>query len=119
MKLIGNILWILCGGFAVSLAWLLLGCLWCVTVIGVPIGLQCFKFAKLCLFPFGKEIVYGKSTVSVLVNVLWLIFGGLEMALGFLLAGVAFCVTIIGIPFGLQYFKFAKLSLMPFGASVR
>ena len=119
MKLVGNILWILCGGFVVSLAWFLLGCLWCMTVIGIPVGLQCFKFAKLGLFPFGKEIIYGQSTSSMLVNVLWLIFGGLEMALGFLLAGVAFCVTIIGIPFGLQYFKFAKLSLMPFGASVR
>ena len=119
MKLIGNILWVLLGGLITSLLWLALGCLWCITILGIPVGLQCFKFAKLCLFPFGKEIVYGKSTASVLVNILWLIFGGLELAVGFFVIGCIFCVTIIGIPFGLQYFKFAKLSLMPFGASVR
>ena len=119
MKLIGNILWVLCGGFLTALLWLLLGALWCITIVGIPIGLQCFKFAKLCLMPFGKEISYGKSSASVLVNVLWLIFGGLEFALGFLIVGCGFCVTIIGIPFGLQYFKFAKLSLMPFGAKVK
>ncbi len=118
MKLIGNILWVLFGGCFAALLWLVLGALWCITIIGIPVGLQCFKFAKLCFLPFGKEISYGKSNVSLLVNVLWLIFGGLELALSFLLAGGALCVTIIGIPFGLQYFKFAKLSLMPFGAKI-
>ncbi len=119
MKLIGNILWVLLGGFLTAFSWLILGALWCITIVGIPMGLQCFKFAKLCLWPFGKEIVYGKSTVSALVNVLWLIFGGLEQAFVFLIAGCTLCVTIIGIPFGLQFFKFAKLSLMPFGAKVQ
>lgn len=119
MKLIGNILWILLGGLFSSACWLVLGCLWCITIIGIPVGMQCFKFAKLCLMPFGKVIVYGNGTASVLVNIFWLIFGGLELAVGFFVVGCIFCVTIIGIPFGMQYFKFAKLSLMPFGASIR
>lgn len=118
MKFLGNLLWIIFGGLVASILWLALGCLWCITIIGIPIGMQCFKFAKLCLLPFGKEITYGNSTASVLVNVFWLIFGGIEFALGFLILGCVFCVTIIGIPFGLQYFKFAKLSLMPFGATI-
>ena len=119
MKFLGNLLWIIFGGLVSAALWLVLGCLWCVTIIGIPVGLQCFKFAKLCLLPFGKEIVYGDSTTSVLVNIFWLLFGGLELALGFFAVGCFFCVTLIGIPFGLQYFKFAKLSLMPFGATVR
>ena len=119
MKLIGNILWILLGGLIASACWLVLGCLWCVTIIGIPVGLQCFKFAKLCLLPFGKTIVYGNHTASILVNIFWLLFGGLELALSFFMVGCLFCVTIIGIPFGLQYFKFVKLSLMPFGATIR
>jgi len=119
MKLIGNFLWILLGGWLAAGAWLMLGCLWCLTILGIPVGVQCFKFAKLCLFPFGKEILYGNSTASLLVNVLWLIFGGVELAVGFLCVGCAFCITVVGIPFGLQYFKFAKLSLMPFGARIQ
>ena len=118
MGCLGNIIWFLCGGLWQGLSWTLAGCLWCITIVGIPIGMQCFKFAKLCLLPFGKQITYGNSTASVLVNVFWLIFGGIEFALGFLILGCVFCVTIIGIPFGLQYFKFAKLSLMPFGATI-
>ena len=119
MKFLGNLLWLIFGGLVTSFLWLVLGCLWCITIIGIPVGKQCFKFAKLSLVPFGKEIVYGGGTASVLLNILWLIFGGLEFAIGFFALGCVFCITIIGIPFGLQYFKFAKLSLMPFGATVR
>ena len=92
MKFLGNLLWIIFGGLIASALWLVLGCLWCVTIIGIPVGLQCFKFAKLCLLPFGKEIVYGDSTASVLVNIFWLLFGGLELALGFFAVG---CYLII------------------------
>lgn len=119
MKLLGNILWLLLGGIFTAIGWFTVGLLWCITIVGIPVGIQCFKFAKLSLFPFGKEITYGGSTVSILVNVLWLIFGGIELALGFVSMGIACCVTIIGIPFGLQYFKLAKLALLPFGADIR
>ena len=80
MKTIGNILWFLFGGLIGGLSWVLAGCLWCVTIVGIPVGLQCFKFASLAFFPFGKEVVYGGG-FSLLVNILWLLLSGMEMAL--------------------------------------
>ena len=118
MKIIGNILWFVFGGFLSGLSWVLAGCLWCITIIGIPIGTQCFKFAGLAFFPFGKEVVYGGGTISLLANILWLIISGIPMAVGNFITGCLWCITIIGIPFGKQFFKIAKLSLMPFGASV-
>lgn len=118
MRIIGNILWFIFGGIISGLSWILSGCLWCITIIGIPIGLQCFKFASLAFFPFGKEIVYGGGAGSLIANVFWLIFSGIPMAIGYLCAGLILCITIIGIPFGKQMFKLAKLSLMPFGAAV-
>ena len=120
MRLIGNILWIILGGFLSALGWLLAGCLWCITIIGIPVGLQCFKLASISLNPFGKEIYYedeGKVG-SFLLNVLCFIISGAILALGNALMGLILCVTIIGIPFGMQFFKNAKLALRPFGASV-
>ena len=94
------------------------GCIWCITIIGIPVGLQCFKFATLAFWPFGKEIVYGNGMFSFLVNLIWIVFFGWEMALGNLIVGCIWCITIVGIPFGKQFFKMARLSFMPFGASV-
>ena len=118
MKIIGNILWFVFDGFLSGLGWVLAGCLWCITIIGIPIGTQCFKFAGLAFFPFGKEVVYGGGTISLLANILWLIISGIPMAVGNFITGCLWCITLIGIPFGKQFFKIAKLSLMPFGASV-
>jgi uncharacterized membrane protein YccF (DUF307 family) len=101
-----------------GLSWLLLGLLWCVSIVGIPVGLQCFKFAQLAFFPFGKEVRFGGGAVSLILNVLWLIFGGLALAAEAAVIGLLFCVTIIGIPFGLQCFKIAKLALLPFGADI-
>ena len=115
---IGNILWFLFGGLIGGLAWVLAGCLWCVTIIGIPVGLQCFKFASLAFFPFGKEVIYGGGGFSFLVNLIWIVFFGLEMAIGYVILGCLWCITLLGIPIGKQCFKMAKLSLMPFGASV-
>lgn len=119
MGLLGNILWFVCGGILSGLAWILAGCLWCITIIGVPIGLQCFKFAGLSFWPFGKEVVYGGGTMSLLANIIWLLVSGIPMAIGNAFMGVICYCTIIGIPFGKQFFKIAKLALMPFGAEVR
>lgn len=119
MQTLGNILWFLFGGLAGGLAWALAGCLWCVTIVGIPIGLQCFKLAGLAFFPFGREVVYGGRGVSFIANVFWILFSGLELALGYLVLGCLWCITIIGIPFGRQCFKMARLALMPFGASVQ
>lgn len=118
MKLIGNILWLLFGGFLSSISWALMGFLWCVTLIGIPIGVQCFKFATLSLCPFGKTVEYGGGAVSFITNLIWLIVSGLPLALEHIVIALILCVTIIGIPFAKQYFKLAKLSLMPFGAEV-
>ena len=119
MNLIGNLLFLLLGGFALSLGWALAGLLCCLTIVGIPIGIQCFKFAGLVLWPFGREIHYRQAgAVSLLANILWLVFFGLELALASAVMGLVFCVTLIGIPFGLQYFKFARLALMPFGAVI-
>ncbi|MBP5385327.1 MAG: YccF domain-containing protein [Lachnospiraceae bacterium] len=118
MRLIGNILWIIFGGLLSALGWLITGVLWCITIIGIPVGLQCFKLASLSLNPFGKEVKYEGGAGSFLLNVLWIIFGGLVLAIGNFLCGVLWCITIIGIPFGKQFFKLAGLSLRPFGATV-
>ena len=93
--------------------------LWSITIVGIPIGRQCFKFASLAFFPFGKEVQYGGGAVSLLLNIVWLILSGLPLALGAAVNGLVLCCTIIGIPFGMQCFKLAKLALMPFGAEVR
>ena len=118
MRLLGNILWFVFGGFVSGMAWLLAGMLWCVTIIGIPIGLQCFKFAGLAFWPFGKEIVYGGGAMSLIANIIWLIVSGIPMAIGNCILGLLWCITIVGIPFGKQFFKIARLALMPFGASV-
>ncbi|MDO4732005.1 MAG: YccF domain-containing protein [Bacillota bacterium] len=118
MRFIGNILWMLLCGFFLALLWLFFGLLWCLTIIGIPVGLQCFKFASLSLWPFGRDVQFSNAAFSFLVNLLWLLFGGLEIALTASLFGLVFCVTIVGIPFGRQCFKIAKLALLPFGASI-
>lgn len=118
MRLLGNILWFIFGGLFSGLSWIVAGVLWCVTIIGIPIGLQCFKFAGLAFWPFGKQVVYGGGTMSLIANIVWLIVSGIPMAIGNAVVGILWCITIVGIPFGKQFFKLARLSLMPFGATV-
>ncbi len=118
MRILLNILWILFGGFFSALGWWLAGCLWCLSIIGIPVGLQCFKLASISLNPFGKCIRYEGGAVSFLLNVVWFLVSGLPLALGNFLLGAVLCVTIIGIPFGKQFFKIAGLALRPFGAIV-
>ena len=119
MKSIGNILWFIFGGVFQGLSWIGIGLLWCLTIIGIPVGLQCFKLARLQFFPFGKEVVtVNDSGTSFLLNILWIIFGGFGLAVSNLIAGIILCITIVGIPFGLQAFKLARLSLMPFGKDI-
>lgn len=118
MGCLGNILWFIFGGFETGLCWGVLGCFWCITIIGIPIGIQCFKFAGLSFFPFGKVVDYGGGLGSFLLNLVWIVLVGIWMALGHAITGVLLCCTVIGIPFGLQHFKIAKLALMPFGTQV-
>lgn len=119
MSCLGNLIWIIFGGFVNALAWLATGLLWCITIVGIPIGLQCFKMAKLQFAPFGKEIVTtDDSGMSFVLNLLWIIFGGFQLCLANLISAFFLCITIIGIPFAKQSLKLAKLSLMPFGKEV-
>lgn len=118
MSFIGNILWFLLGGFVSGLIWCFYGLIWCITIVGIPVGLQCFKFASLAFCPFGKEVVYGGGTIRFVLNIFWLVTSGIPMALVYAAWGCILCITIIGIPFGKQFFKFAKLALMPLGAEI-
>ena len=118
MRTLGNILWLIFGGFISAIAWFFSGIIWCITIVGIPYGLQCFKFAKLTLTPFTKDIEYNGGVFSSLVNIIWFIFFGWEMALGYLVTGVLWCITIIGIPYGFQFFKLARLAIAPFGSNV-
>ena len=118
MKTIGNILWFIFGGFESAIGWFCSGIIWCITIIGIPYGKQCFKYAKLTITPFKKEVNYSGGIFSSTANIIWLIFFGWEMAIGYFITGLIWCITIIGIPFGKQFFKLAKLSLAPFGSKV-
>ena len=119
MRLLGNIFFFFFGGLFSGLGWVVSGLMWCITIIGIPYGLQCFKFASLSFSPFGKEVVFGGGAVSFVVNVIWFVFNGWWMALSNFGFGCLWCITIIGIPFGKQFFKIAKLSLAPFGAEIQ
>lgn len=118
MRILGNILWIIFGGFFSALGWWIAGCLWCITLIGIPVGVQCFKLSSISLNPFGKEVRFEGGAFSFILNVLWIIFSGIELALVNFLIGLILCITIIGIPFGKQFMKIAKIALCPFGAVV-
>ena len=118
MKVLGNVLWLVLAGWWLALAYVVAGVLNCITVIGIPFGLQAFKMAGLTLTPFGKTVQYGGGVGSALANILWVVLVGWWMAFGYLGAGVLNCISIIGIPFGLQSFKMAKLALWPFGAEI-
>lgn len=118
LKLLGNIVWFILGGFIPWFTWTIIGILWSITIIGIPVGKQCFKFAKMSAAPFGREIHFRNSGVSFLLNIVWIVLGGFVMAVEEVTLGVIFCITIVGIPFGLQHFKHAKLALMPFGSTI-
>ena len=118
MHLIANIIWFLLGGIWLGLSWTLLGLLLCITIIGIPLGRQCFKAAELTFAPFGKD-VHLHFEKHPFLNLLWAILLGWEIALGYLASGIMCCITIIGIPMGLQAFKMVKLALFPFGSSIR
>lgn len=118
MRVIGNILWIVLGGMLIAVGWAVIGLVLCVTIIGIPLGIQAFKMAGLTLTPFGNTVRYGGGVGSGIANIIWVVTAGWFMAFGYLCAGVANCVTIIGIPFGIQSFKMAKLALWPFGAEI-
>ena len=115
MSFIGNLIWFLLGGFLLGLGWIIAGILWCITIIGIPLGIQCFKIAGVAMFPFGRTVANNGGAMSLLLNILWICISGVELAVAHLIIGLLFCITIVGIPFGKQHFKLAQVALMPFG----
>ena len=118
MRLLGNVLWVICGGLLSAICFALAGFLLCITIIGIPFGVQCFKVCELSLAPFGKKVTYDSGFSATLGNILWIILFGWELTLAHLALALFFCITIIGIPFGKQFFKLAAISFLPFGATI-
>lgn len=125
MRLILNILWVVLGGFVIWLEYVLGGLLLCLTVVGIPFGLQCFKLAWLGLLPFGRDVyddpaaTEGGAGLRFVMNIVWLVVAGVWIFLSHLAIAASLAITIIGIPFALQHLKLALLSLMPFGKAIR
>jgi uncharacterized membrane protein YccF (DUF307 family) len=121
MKTIGNIIWVVFGGFLVFLEYLVSSLLLMITIIGIPFGIQTLKLAMLALWPFGSEVTSKPESggcLTILMNVIWILIGGIWICLTHLGLGVLFCITIVGIPFGMQHFKLAGLALTPFGKDI-
>ncbi len=121
MNILMNILWLICGGFLICVEYIISSLLLMITIIGIPFGFQTLKLSMLALCPFGREIRGTSSEggcLSVLMNVLWILVGGIWISLSHLVFGIVLCITIIGIPFCLQHFKLAGLALTPFGKEI-
>lgn len=121
MKTLGNIIWVIFGGFMIALEYFIAGFLLMITIIGIPFGLQAFKLGILALWPFGHKVVEDSTSsgcLSLVMNIIWIIIGGFWIALTHLFWGVLFCITIIGIPFGMQHFKLIHLAFVPFGKKI-
>ncbi len=121
MGFLGNIIWLIFGGFAIFVEYMVAGLLLCLTIVGIPFGLQSFKLGILALWPFGQKIEYMNNApgcLSTFMNILWLLIGGIWIALTHLLFGILLAITIIGIPWARQHFKMASLALTPFGRRV-
>src|SRR2546423_1902568 len=115
MNSIANILWLILGGLWSAIGYVIGGFILCCTIIGIPFGLQCFKIAGVVIWPFGKEITSSSNDqglLSLVFNIIWILCGGLWVAAMHLFFGLLLCITIIGIPFGVQHFKLIELSLM-------
>jgi len=119
MKTIGNILWVVLCGFWMAIGWAFSALLCAITIIGIPFAIQCFKLAEFTLWPFGRSVVHDPdaSSLGIIGNILWFL-PGLVLAFGYVVSGVLLCITIIGIPFGIQCFKLVPLALFPFGKVV-
>lgn len=128
MKFIGNIIWFFLGGFEMALCWFLVGIIYAVSIIGLPWARSCFVIAKFTLWPFGKVAVnrkdlnnkddIGTGALGLIGNVIWFIFGGFFLAIGHLISALLCAITIIGIPFAIQHFKLAGISLAPVGKTI-
>lgn len=121
MRLFGNLIWLVFGGILIFLEYLISSILLIVTIIGIPFGIQTLKLAVFALWPFGSKVVDSGSSsgcLSTIMNIIWILIGGIWIALSHLVFGILFAITIIGIPFAKQHFKLAGLALTPFGKNI-
>jgi uncharacterized membrane protein YccF (DUF307 family) len=122
MTFLGNIIWLVFGGLLSGLAYMLVGIVLCLTVVGLPFGVQAFKIGIATLAPFGKRVVelpQANSTLRIVFNVLWLVFAGWEIALSHLVWAGVLALTVVGVPFAIQHIKLIPLALFPFGRDLR
>ena len=122
MNELGNLLWIILGGFIIFLLYLFGSLVLMITIIGIPFGLQTLKMANLALFPFGREAVQSERAggcLHIIMNIIWLLVAGIEIAVTHLILALLFAISIIGIPFAVQHLKLAYLALIPFGMDIR
>lgn len=120
MSLLGNIIWLIFGGFLTGLGYMVGGLVLCLTIIGIPFGLQAIKLGIATMTPFGRKLVEDRnpnSTLNIVLNVAWLFFFGWEIALVHLFHAILLAITIIGLPFAKQHIKLLPLALLPFGRS--
>jgi uncharacterized membrane protein YccF (DUF307 family) len=121
MRILGNLVWLVFGGIIIAIEYFIGSLLLMITIIGIPFGIQTLKMAALAIWPFGRGTrVHERSSgcLYILMNVLWLVTGGLWIAATHAIFGVILCITIIGIPFGLQHFKLTAIALSPFGRDI-
>lgn len=122
MKFLLNVIWVVFGGLMIALEYVIAGIGMIITIIGIPFGLQAFKLAIVALWPFGAQIQEStpplNGCLSVIMNVIWWFAGGFAIALTHLGWGLLFCITIVGMPWGIEHFKLARLALWPFGRTV-
>jgi len=122
MTLIGNIIWLVFGGFLAGLGYIIGGLLMCLTIIGIPFGLKTIQFGFNVMTPFGKETIASEGDsgcVATVLNILWLILFGWEIALVHIGFGIIFGITIIGIPFARQHFKLVPIALLPYSYQLK
>jgi uncharacterized membrane protein YccF (DUF307 family) len=122
MNLLGNLVFFVFGGFIIFLGYVLGGLLLCITIVGIPFGYQCFKLAGGVLAPFGREVVETvppAGVIRLIMNIIWIILPGLELAIMHLLLAAVFALTIIGLPIAAQHMKLVKVALLPFGHEMR
>jgi uncharacterized membrane protein YccF (DUF307 family) len=122
MNTLGNLVFLIFGGFFIFLGYVLGGIVLCLTIIGIPFGFQCFKLAGGVIAPFGREVREKEppgGVLGIILNIIWIILPGLELAIMHLILAAAFAITIIGIPIALQHVKLIPLALLPFGREMR
>ena len=121
MNILGNLIWLIFGGIVIAVEYFIGSLVLFITIVGIPFGLQTLKMASLSLWPFGRDTrvhVRAGGCLYILMNIIWLLCGGLWIAVTHALFGMLLCITIIGIPFGLQHFKLTAIALNPFGRDI-